>query len=329
MADDYTSIVQSFDTEDGVPNLRGRVLGGSTAINRGFYSRTSKDYIERVGWDEELVRESYEWVESQLVLQTSLLTPWQAALKEGHVKAGSFRGRGSQKDHCFAEFYSRKSHISRSRRSNLISRSSRKSPNTFIKWNRPLNHLQAFNISPIIALLPVGQGFQGNPCISIRLPSPNSLKPEPPQVVGITHNYQTIIQALILPTTPTGEEILSVIVGKVAEPLSRGLLSLKSRDPRQNPSVKFNYLKEERDLEGCIKAGQLIDRIYRTGSFRERVTESDVESWFKFNVSDSKEMGEFCKMNVRTCYHYHAGCEVGSVIDEEFWVFWGRRFESC
>ncbi|CAN1170551.1 Protein HOTHEAD [Linum perenne] len=58
--DEFSSVSQSFTSKEGVANYRGRVLGGSTAINGGFYSRASDKYIKTVGWDEELVKESYE-----------------------------------------------------------------------------------------------------------------------------------------------------------------------------------------------------------------------------------------------------------------------------
>ncbi|GLJ46009.1 hypothetical protein SUGI_0968990 [Cryptomeria japonica] len=48
-ADKYTSIAQGFVSEDGVQLQRGRVLGGGTAINAGFYRRASMEYIRE--WD--------------------------------------------------------------------------------------------------------------------------------------------------------------------------------------------------------------------------------------------------------------------------------------
>ncbi|CAN1142905.1 (R)-mandelonitrile lyase-like [Linum perenne] len=47
--DEFSSVSQSFTSKEGVSNHRGRVLGGSTAINGGFYSRASVDYVRTVG----------------------------------------------------------------------------------------------------------------------------------------------------------------------------------------------------------------------------------------------------------------------------------------
>lgn len=47
--DTVSSPAQAFTSEDGVPNARGRVLGGSSAINAGFYSRADQDFYKNSG----------------------------------------------------------------------------------------------------------------------------------------------------------------------------------------------------------------------------------------------------------------------------------------
>ncbi|KAL5987976.1 hypothetical protein ACLOJK_035738 [Asimina triloba] len=84
---EFTSISQQFVSKEGVVNQRGRVLGGSTAINGGFYSRASEEYVKGAGWDPELVREAYEWAESKIVFRPSL-TAWQSVAADGMVEAG-------------------------------------------------------------------------------------------------------------------------------------------------------------------------------------------------------------------------------------------------
>lgn len=87
--DEYSSVAQSFISREGVANHRGRVLGGSSAINGGFYSRASPDFVKRVGWDVELVDDAYRWVESRVVFQPQL-TPWQFVAEFGFLEAGIF-----------------------------------------------------------------------------------------------------------------------------------------------------------------------------------------------------------------------------------------------
>lgn len=96
----YDSPAQPFTSEDDVPNARGRVLGGSSAINAGFYSRADEDFFRRSGlaWDLKLVNESYEWVEKEIVFKPELKT-WQSAVRDGLVESGVGPYNGFSLDH--------------------------------------------------------------------------------------------------------------------------------------------------------------------------------------------------------------------------------------
>lgn len=96
--DEYTSVAQSFISKDGVMNRRGRVLGGSSAINLGFYSRASERFIKKVGLDKELVTEAYKWVESRIVFKPEL-TLWQTAAEFGFLEAGILPYNGFSFEH--------------------------------------------------------------------------------------------------------------------------------------------------------------------------------------------------------------------------------------
>lgn len=96
--DEYTSVAQSFISKDGVMNRRGRVLGGSSAINFGFYSRASERFIKKVGLDKELVTEAYKWVESRIVFKPEL-TLWQTAAEFGFLEAGILPYNGFSFEH--------------------------------------------------------------------------------------------------------------------------------------------------------------------------------------------------------------------------------------
>ncbi|KAG0492104.1 hypothetical protein HPP92_005502 [Vanilla planifolia] len=91
---------QAFISTDGVINARARVLGGGTCINAGFYTRASPSFIKEAGWNEDLVKESYPWVEKQVV-QWPELAPWQAALKDGLLEAGVSPFNGYTYDHIY------------------------------------------------------------------------------------------------------------------------------------------------------------------------------------------------------------------------------------
>lgn len=85
----YNSPAQAFTSEEGIPNARGRVLGGSSAINAGFYSRADSDFFKHSGmrWNLELVNRSYEWVEKEIVFQP-MLKSWQSAVRDALLEAG-------------------------------------------------------------------------------------------------------------------------------------------------------------------------------------------------------------------------------------------------
>lgn len=82
------SPAQSFVSEDGVPNSRGRVLGGSSAINAGFYSRAHPGFFDTtsVSWNMALVNESYDWVERGVTFRP-VVQSWQSAVRDGLVDA--------------------------------------------------------------------------------------------------------------------------------------------------------------------------------------------------------------------------------------------------
>ncbi|KAK2985071.1 hypothetical protein RJ640_022949 [Escallonia rubra] len=95
-----TSASQTFVSTDGVINHRARVLGGGSALNAGFYTRASTDYVRRVGWDQKLVNESYEWAEKKVAFRPPMLA-WQSAVRDGLLEAGVLPYNGFTFDHIY------------------------------------------------------------------------------------------------------------------------------------------------------------------------------------------------------------------------------------
>ncbi|XP_060672704.1 (R)-mandelonitrile lyase 3 isoform X2 [Ziziphus jujuba] len=87
--DDGKTPAQRFISEDGIANVRGRVLGGSSMINGGFYSRADDQFYNQSGihWDMDAVKEAYQWVEDTIVFQPNLLV-WQSIVREALLEAG-------------------------------------------------------------------------------------------------------------------------------------------------------------------------------------------------------------------------------------------------
>ncbi|CAN8239601.1 unnamed protein product [Cochlearia groenlandica] len=96
----FDSPAESFVSEEGVPNARGRVLGGSSAINAGFYSRADKPFFENSGlnWDLNAVNQSYEWVERAIVFRPQLRT-WQSAIRDALLEVGVHPFNGFTLEH--------------------------------------------------------------------------------------------------------------------------------------------------------------------------------------------------------------------------------------
>ncbi|MFS7966920.1 putative (R)-mandelonitrile lyase [Helianthus anomalus] len=97
----FDSPAQSFISEDGVLNFRGRVLGGTSMINFGFYSRADDYFYQNSGieWDMSAVNSAYEWVENSIVTRTDHLRKWQASTYNAFVEAGVSPGNGFIVDH--------------------------------------------------------------------------------------------------------------------------------------------------------------------------------------------------------------------------------------
>lgn len=89
---------QRFISEDGVINARARVLGGGSCLNAGFYSRAGTKYVSSVGWDGQLVNESYVWVENKVAFQPPV-RQWQSAVRDGLVESGVVPYNGFTYDH--------------------------------------------------------------------------------------------------------------------------------------------------------------------------------------------------------------------------------------
>lgn len=163
----------------------------------------------------------------------------------------------------------------------------------------------------------VGKGMQDNPCIAILVDSkPQNRLPDPPQIAGITDDLKIIVEASILPLSVNTSRVN--IAAKLAMPFARGMLELNNTDPRLNPSVKFNYLANENDMEECVKMIKLLNQIAKSKSIAFFLGESQQKKMASTDIIDTRK---FCKKNVRTIYHYHGGCTVGSVVDKHYNVY--------
>ncbi|KAH7545226.1 hypothetical protein FEM48_Zijuj01G0071200 [Ziziphus jujuba var. spinosa] len=98
--DDGKTPAQRFRSEDGVANARGRILGGSSMINIGVYSRAEDEFYRDSGipWDKDLVLKAYQWVEETIVFQYNL-SVWQSIAKQALLEAGVVPDNGFNLNH--------------------------------------------------------------------------------------------------------------------------------------------------------------------------------------------------------------------------------------
>ncbi|XP_059276064.1 protein HOTHEAD [Lycium ferocissimum] len=122
------------------------------------------------------------------------------------------------------------------------------------------------------------------------------------------------------------------ILEKIMGPLSTGHLELRTRNPNDNPSVTFNYFKQPEDLERCVNGLKVIEKIIESKSFSKfkydtlslpallNLTASAPVNLLPRHDNDSVSLEQFCKDTVMTIWHYHGGCQVGQVVDQDYKV---------
>ena len=64
-----------------------RVLGVGAAINAGFDSRASGEYVTRACWDKGMAASSYAWVEAGVAF-LPLLQQWHSAVRDALLEVG-------------------------------------------------------------------------------------------------------------------------------------------------------------------------------------------------------------------------------------------------
>lgn len=123
-----------------------------------------------------------------------------------------------------------------------------------------------------------------------------------------------------------------IILEKVTGPRSTGDLKLRTTNPNDNPSVKFNYFKDPEDLKKCVQGMKTIINIINTKAFSKfRYKHVPVQALISLmanlpvnlrprHSTTTISLEQFCIDTVMTIWHYHGGCQVGKVIDRKYRV---------
>ncbi|XP_042397355.1 protein HOTHEAD-like [Zingiber officinale] len=220
----------------------------------------------------------------------------------------------------------------------------------------PADHLMSLGIDVVMDQPMVGHDIADNPLNLIAVPSPEPLPITSVQVVGIRPGYYVesltgfnlvaALQGAKSSQIPESSRAQisnqgnqnsysfqgGIIAEKLAKPLSRGYLRLKTLDPEDNPSVTYNYFMKPEDLGTCLEAMQTIMKAIDTkGLSKFRYPNQSAEDLLALTAStvvnnrvrtaqDSTSLEQYCRDLVLTIWHYHGGCEVGKVVDDEYRV---------
>ncbi|XP_061364204.1 protein HOTHEAD-like [Gastrolobium bilobum] len=122
------------------------------------------------------------------------------------------------------------------------------------------------------------------------------------------------------------------ILEKIMGPISTGHLELQNSDPNYNPLVTFNYFQDPRDLKRCVKGLSTVEKIIESKAFSPfkyenmpmslllNMTASSPVNLLPKHANTTLSLEQFCKDTVMTIWHYHGGCQVGRVVDNDYKV---------
>ncbi|KAJ9564775.1 hypothetical protein OSB04_000741 [Centaurea solstitialis] len=202
----------------------------------------------------------------------------------------------------------------------------------------PKDQLDAQQIKLVLNQPLVGQGMADNPLNAIFIPSPIPVGHSVIQVVGaqVGSQIEQVSSVNVVLGSPSDYQGFSYEMGgfvfsKLEGPFSTGELKLRSRNPTDIPSVKFNYFEDPRDLEKCVNSISTILTAIESSAFSKfkyaNMTTQDIlelnaklPTYFPTSANTSLSLEQFCKDTVRTLWHFHGGCQIGKVVDDDYKV---------
>lgn len=190
----------------------------------------------------------------------------------------------------------------------------------------PSQQLRELNVTVLLDLNSVGKGIQDPPRTTITIESPKPLEFAQLQVAGIIDNSQAYIESAsyFLQENVTTYKYLGIIAAKVAFPLSRGELQLRTKNPQDSPFVRYNYYSHPHDLQECIFGVKVMLNLSKTTSIQNFALKGSgnssilqfIGSALPQNQSNNKAFANFCRDTLATFWHYHGGCQIDIVIDK-------------
>ena len=104
-------------------------------------------------------------------------------------------------------------------------------------------------------------------------------------------------------------------------PESKGSIHIKSSDPEEYPSIKYNFLSSQLDRDTLIAGVKLIRKLMQSESMKE-FCDDEIQPGYEF--SSDEQILEFIKNKAETLYHPSGTCKMGfdqnAVVDKNLKV---------
>jgi choline dehydrogenase len=98
---------------------------------------------------------------------------------------------------------------------------------------------------------------------------------------------------------------------------SRGSVRIRSKDPREQPAIRYNYLATENDRRVMVEGLKIARKICETAPMRDYVAG---EYYPGEKVKSDADWLEFCREVGETVFHPTSTCRMGAVVDPQLRV---------
>ncbi|XVF12414.1 hypothetical protein REPUB_Repub08aG0116200 [Reevesia pubescens] len=275
------SYAQPFISDDGVYNHRARVLGGGSVINAGFYSHAETEFVKEAGLDDALVNDSYQRVENKVVFKPNVLQ-WQSAVRDGLLEAGVLPNNGFTYDHING---------TKTGATIFDMDGHRHTAADLLEYADPQKiniYLHATVSKIMLTTKEVGSRRRAEGLIF-----------EDP--LGVRHTA-------FLTKDSMSETILSAGGPQ--------LLMLSGIGPANQLEALGIKVVMEQPMVDHGMADNPMNDLFIPSPLPVEVSLISHAGITQFGIS----LEQFCKDTVMTIWHYHGGCQVGKVVDQEYRV---------
>jgi choline dehydrogenase len=103
---------------------------------------------------------------------------------------------------------------------------------------------------------------------------------------------------------------------------SRGTVAIRSRDPREAPAIRYNYLATENDRRVMVDGLKIVRRIVNTKPLSDYASAEELPGP---KVRSDDEWLAFVRQYGETVFHPSSTCSIGTVVDPRLKVLGVER----